>query len=149
MQVAKSRTYVSAGRYRDFATGVDAESPVMRGFIQEMKLAQESKARALWQQIINHTLTNWLRNPGQLQDDGIDPPSGPIIRLSMDLAERCMESGFAPPNRVVPDPNGGIVFERRDGDESEVLHVWDDGSVEYMRFQGTHLVKREPYWVGN
>ncbi len=59
------------------------------------------------------------------------------------------QSGFAKrdfqlPDSIVPDPNGGIVFERREGKVSEVLHVWDDGSAEYMRFRGTQLVERQP-----
>ena len=149
MQAVSSRSYISLARFREFPTGVDTESPVMRGFIHEMKLLQQRKTRELWQRVIDKTLTSWLRNPSELEDDGIDAPSGAIIRLSLDLAESCMESGLAPPDRIVPDPNGGIVFERREGNVSEVLHVWDDGSVEYMKFDGAQLVDRGPFPVGN
>lgn len=86
----------------------------------------------------------WLRDPSQLDDDGIDPPSGTIIRLSMDWAENYRDKGLPAPDRVAPDPNGGIVFERREGNVSEVVHVWEDGTIEYMRFEGTHLVERSP-----
>jgi hypothetical protein len=86
----------------------------------------------------------WLRDPSQLQDEGIEPPSGTVIRLSMDLAENYRDRGLPAPDSVVPDPNGGIVFERREGDVSEVFHVWDDGTVEYMLFEGARLVERNP-----
>jgi hypothetical protein len=149
MQAIESRPYISRPRIRDVSTGVDTESPVTRGLIQEMKLELERKVRAKWQAVIKQTLLCWLRDPRQLEGDGVDAPSGAILRLSLDLAESCMEDNLAPPNRIVPDPNGGIVFERRDGDTSEVLHVWDDGSIEFMKFEGTKLVDRGPFPVGN
>jgi hypothetical protein len=138
MPVVKPRTYISSARFRDFPTGVDTESPITGGLLQTLK------ARAGWQRVIDQTLMDWLRDPGQFEDEGIEPPSGTTIRVSMDLAEACRDEGQPAPDRVVCDPNGGIVFERRQGDVSEVLHVWDDGSVEYMCFQGTRLVERGP-----
>jgi hypothetical protein len=138
MQASRPRPYISSARFRDLPTGVDAESPVTRGRLQEMK------THAAWQLVIDQTLMDWLRDPGQLQDEGIDPPTGTTIRLSMDLAEALRDEGRPAPDRVVVDPNGSIVFERREGTVAEVLHVWEDGSVEYMRFEGARLVERGP-----
>ena len=85
-----------------------------------------------------------MRDPNPLEDEGFEAPTATISRLSLDLAERFCEEGLPAPDSIVPDPNGGVVFERREGDVSEVLHVWDDGSVEYMRFHGTQLAERQP-----
>ncbi|MEZ6086446.1 MAG: hypothetical protein R3C05_00105 [Pirellulaceae bacterium] len=85
-----------------------------------------------------------MSDPARLEDEGFDSPTASILRLSLDLAEKYRDAGLSAPNSVVPDPNGGIVFERQEGSTSEVLHVWDDGSVEYMRFLGTQLVERQP-----
>lgn len=104
----------------------------------------EEARRNAWQRLIDEKLLEWLRDPGHIEDDGIDAPTATIVRLSLDLAERFREEGFPPPDTIVLDPNGGIVFERREGGVSEVLHVWDDGSAEYMRFHGTQLVERQP-----
>ncbi len=106
---------------------------------------REEERREAWNRLIEEKLLEWLRDPRQLEDDGIDAPTATIVRLSLDLAERFREKGFPAPDRIVPDPNGGIVFERHEGDVSEVLHVWDDGSVEYMRFRATQLVERQPF----
>jgi hypothetical protein len=131
-------TSISSPQFRDSPTGVDAESPVTRGRLQEMK------TQAAWQRVIDQTLMDWLRDPGQLQDEGVVPPAGTIIRLSMDMAESFRDEGRPAPDSVVVDPNGGIVFERREGNVSEVLHVWEDRTVEYMRFEGARLVERGP-----
>ncbi len=99
-------------------------------------------AAEAWQKLIDDQLIEWERDPGQVDDEGIEPPSAPIVRLAIQLAQAWKDGGFAAPDRVVPDPNGGIVFERRERDVSEVFHVWEDGTVEYRRFQGTRLVER-------
>ena len=106
--------------------------------------SRDSERREAWQRLIDEKLLQWLRDPDQIEDDSIDAPTATIVRLSLDLAEKSREVGFPAPDRIVPDPNGGVVFERREGDVSEAFHVWDDGSVEYMRFHGTQLVERRP-----
>jgi len=95
-----------------------------------------------WQSLIDHTLIEWGWNPSQLEDDAVEPPSREIIRLAIDLAQGLRDRGLPTPDRVVPDPNGGIVFERHENGMREVFHVWDDGTVEYQRFHGRRLVER-------
>ena len=117
-------------------TNTDADAPVTR----DSERYEESRAK--WQELIDHKLIEWGRNPSQFDDEGVEPPSGEIIRLAIGLAEKFRDDGLTPPDSVVPDANGGIVFERRESDVSEVFHVWDDGTVEYQCFQGTRLVER-------
>lgn len=103
---------------------------------------REPGYQRLWDRLIDRTLIEWGSHPEKLSDDDVDPPSAEIIRLAIDWATRCKEVGFPPPDRVVPDANGGIVFQRSENDLSEVFHIWDDRTVEYRRFQGTRLVDR-------
>lgn len=98
--------------------------------------------RSAWQHVIDHTLIEWGRNPGGLEDDGLDPPSADMIQRAIDFAQVVQQAGYPPPTSVVPDPNGGIVFERTIGDTTEEYHFWDDGTVDYCRFEGTRLVER-------
>lgn len=96
-----------------------------------------------WERIVDHQLIEWGWNPSALSDDGIDPPSRDVIQRAIQLAHDLRDGGIRAPDRVVPDPNGGIVFELRRGDICELIHIWDDGTMEYRRFQGTRLVERQ------
>lgn len=106
-------------------------------------VSRDQRRREAWQRLIDAKLAVWLRDPNKVEDEGIDAPTATIVTVSLNLAERFMAAGFPPPDGIVPDPNGGIVFERREDHVSEVLHVWDDGSVEYMRYHGTRLAERQ------
>ena len=98
-----------------------------------------TKLASRWQGLIDNKLLAWLNDPRQLADEGIDAPTQTIIRLAIDFAERWRDEGRVPPDQIIPDPNGGIIFERKDGQITEAMHVWDDGQIEYFRFRGTKL----------
>lgn len=87
-------------------TNADKESLITRG--------ADNEARDQWQRLIDHELTEWELDPARFDDDGIEPPSRQIIRLAIALAEGFRDEGLPAPDSVVPDPNGGIVFERRE-----------------------------------
>jgi len=108
--------------------------------VSELRVEEEN--RRAWDELIDRKLIEWGRHQQQLADEGVEPPRGEVVRVAIELANRMKIRGFAPPSSVVPDPNGGIVFERREGTVSEVFHIWDDGSVEYQRFEENRLVER-------
>ena len=95
-----------------------------------------------WQRLIDDKLMKWLHDPSQLDDDGVDAPTGTILRLVIDHAERFRDQALPPPDSIVPDCNGGVVFERREDDVVEVFHFWQDGTLEYQQFRGTTLIER-------
>jgi hypothetical protein len=120
---------------------------VLTGSDDRSTMTRPRNFREGWQRVVDK-LDDWLRNPAQLEDEGIDQPTGRIVRIALDIAEQYREADvFAPPDRVIPDPNGGIVFETEDGALLYVVQIWDDASVEYMKFDGTHLVQREPLCI--
>ena len=102
-------------------------------------------ARESWQEVIDRKLIEWGRSPSALEDTGVDPPTKETVQRAIRLAEAFRDEGFPSPESVVLDPNGGIVFERRDGDIAEVCHLWDDGTTEYQRFVGTRLLERRTF----
>lgn len=96
-----------------------------------------------WRSLLQSTLIHWIENPNDLEDEGLDAPSPQILEKALRVAERMRNEGFPQPTEIVRDPNGGIVFERNLPDESLVVHLWDDGAIERMRFQGSSLIERE------
>ena len=136
MPTTESNLYISPLLVEAVRTDVDTESPLTNGHSRDDQLAGD------WQSLIDHKLIEWGRDPSQLDDEGVESPTGETIQLTIKLAQSLRDAGLAPPDSVVPDPNGGMVFERRESDVSEVFHVWNDGSVEYSCFQGTRLVER-------
>jgi hypothetical protein len=119
-------------------TNVDAETPSSRGGSPEVV------NRDAWQRLIDYQLIEWGWDADQFEDEGIEPPTRDTIQLAIAVAEKLRDAGLAAPNSVVPDANGGIVFERRETDLAEVFHVWDDGTIEYQCFRGTRLIERRP-----
>jgi hypothetical protein len=120
------------------ATFTDSELPTVRD------KDQAEAFRHAWQHLIDYRLIEWGSNPTQFDDEGVEPPSRETITHAIKLAQRFQAQGFPAPDSVVPDANGGIVFERREKDVTEVLHVWSDGGAEYHHFHGTRLVERTP-----
>src|SRR5687768_592431 len=88
---------------RIVTTSSDTQSPITT-----------TAGREKWQQIVR-TLEDWLQDPSQLADDGLEPPNGTIIRLGLDISEQMRDRGYPAPDRIVPDPNGGIALEINNG----------------------------------
>ena len=136
MSTTETTGFISSRLRNAVTTDVDVESAVTRD------CGRAEEARERWQNLIDYKLIDWSRDPSQLDDEGVEPPTPKTLQRAIKLAQEFRDAGDAAPDTVVPDPNGGIVFERRRDDVCEVFHVWDDASVEYRRFQGTTLVQR-------
>jgi len=98
--------------------------------------------RDAWQKLIDYKLIEWGWNTAQFEDEGIEPPTRDIVQRAIALAEALRDAGLAAPDSVVPDPNGGIVFEYREKAVTHVYHVWDDRTIEYQCYAGTRLIER-------
>ena len=105
---------------------------------------REDERRQQWQDLIDHKLIEWGCDPNQFAEDGVEPLTAVAIQRAIELATVLRDSGETPLFSVVPDVNGGIVFEYREGDAAYVFHVWEDGRVECCVFQGTSLIERWP-----
>lgn len=99
--------------------------------------------RMEWDNVIDDQLTWWGINPSQLEDDGIDAPSREIIGLACRVAYAMRDGDTPPPLRVVPDGDGGIVFERKDGPTFQTIEIAKDGSIEMFTFENSRLVSRQ------
>ncbi|HTU18969.1 MAG TPA: hypothetical protein VMG10_12990 [Gemmataceae bacterium] len=157
MAVTKEKRAIGSEELQDVVfTRVNTEASVLReeggasqdppGCADEATGIRETERasawREAWEEVIDHMLIAWGCDPEQLEDEGIDPPTRKTILRAIRLAQAFRDEGRPAPDSVVPDPNKGIVFERRDGDVSEVLYLWEDGTTEYQLFLGTRLVER-------
>lgn len=98
-----------------------------------------------WQDHID-TLIEWSHDPSQLEDDGIDAPAPETIARAIWFAVAFQARGvgsvigvITPPVRVVPSPDGEIVFESEFGDSMYAHRVQADGRVEGLHFFGGRL----------
>jgi hypothetical protein len=96
-----------------------------------------------WQDVIDEKLIDWGRNPKELEDEDLIPPTLISIQASSRLAMDLRDQGAPPPRRVVPNGDGGIVLERWVGKTAWTLEVFDDGSIEYACYDDCRLVQRQ------
>lgn len=80
-----------------------------------------------------------------LEDEGIVPPSYPIVRKALSFSHTLMARGWAAPLRVVPNAEGGVVFERKDNDFFEEIEIDLDGTAEIRAFRDFKLIVRKPF----
>jgi hypothetical protein len=98
--------------------------------------------RASWQRIIDEKLIEWGAHPDFFADANIESPGPEVVSLAIQIAKDYRDTNQAPPQQVVPDGDGGIVFNRRSGSVSEKIHIGDDLTVEYVQMVGAKLVER-------
>lgn len=137
-------TVIDASRLTITGGGI---SVVDTGAADDQSLAfdveQRERNRTGWQQIIDGKLIEWGRDPSQLDDEDVTPPSGTAISNACGLATCGMDNDVSPPHRVVPNGDGGIVFERWDGPTFATIEIFEDGSIELCHFDDGKLVSRK------
>ena len=113
--------------------------------VQEADLAEMGQVRRNkedWNRFIDTCLIEWGRDTTALEDEDFVPPSREIIGLAYDVAMFFLNKGVVPPTRVVPDGEGGISFERTEGELSVSLNINADKSVELLTFDNCRLRER-------
>lgn len=103
------------------------------------------KQRTCWQAIIDGKLIEWGRNSLHGSDvEEVVPPSKLSVTTAAQIA--CImrdRSGF-PPTTVVPDGDGGIVFEWQYGPFLMRAEFLEGGGVEVTEFENGEFKSREP-----
>jgi hypothetical protein len=94
-----------------------------------------------WMTCVAH-VRDWCSSPPDW-DEGIEVPSRTTLRLAEEIALVLRRRGMPAPSRVLPDGEGGVVFERREGDLYEALNVFSDGSVGLKRFRSGRMISSE------
>jgi hypothetical protein len=95
-----------------------------------------------WSRLINEPLIDWGKDPSKVADEGIVPPSVELITFALRYAMHMRDQGYRPPDRVVPNGDAGIAFERWEGSIHEVLEFESDGIVELLSYRHSRLENR-------
>jgi hypothetical protein len=110
--------------------------------LDRLEKGQHFSAREAWDAVIDERLIAWGSDPAKFADEGVEPPTREAIMRASQWARECRADGTLPPTSVVLDPNGGIVFEFNHSNRTDIVHCWEDGTLEYQQFVGTRLVER-------
>ena len=126
------------------------DSPVMTGPTPENSLAISQTygdvaqaERDAWEAIIDQKLIEWARHPERLEEVDLIPPTQDAIRSACALASDMRDQGWPPPQRAVPDGDGGIVLERWDALESLAYEVAHDGGIEFVHSHEHQVIDRQ------
>lgn len=136
MKMLESDATISKKIIGSISTGV-AESPTLTTGGD-----YRSKNREAWQAVLDYTLVEWGRNPSQLAEDGLIPPSANALAVACQVAQFLRDHDQDAPLRVVPNGDGGIVFERSQGEIFETIEIQEDGSAECTVFINSRLRTR-------
>ncbi len=130
--------YTISGTLRSVVQTEAADELTLATFDRERK-----ETRDAWDVVIDRRLIEWGKTPGILEDDGIVPPSPRVIRLASQLVMAMREQGAPAPLRVVPNGEGGVVFEREAGSLFQTIEIRADLSVEFASYRNARLVSRQ------
>lgn len=137
MLATELRSFISPMVRAAVSTGAVTEARITRDYGRIDKASEE------WHVLIDDQLIEWGRDPSQLEDEDIQPPSMDTIHRAIWLATVLSKADVPAPTRIVPDADGGIVFERHEGSVFESIRLSADGGAEYCAFKNSRLVKRE------
>lgn len=96
-----------------------------------------------WQYIMDYKLLEWVFHPELLEDDGLVAISHKIISEALKFCR--LESGNPVPSNVVPNGDGGIVFEWKEGSYFRTIEFLADGSKEDCFFIDSHIKSRQRF----
>ena len=100
--------------------------------------------RVAWDGVIDRCLIPWANGLVDIDDDLL-PPTPASVRVAATLCHRFRDAGQMPPTAVLPNGDGGILFENRKGRASVQLEVLRDGDVERAEYSETGVISRDLY----
>lgn len=120
--------------------------PVSGSVSQDIEQGSESGIRPReedeWERIKNENLIEWGANPERFTNEGMTPPPRELIQGLIQLIETVKEDMPAP-DRVVPDPNGGISFWYETDEKRHRVDFQADFKIEFLEFHDNELISRE------
>ena len=106
---------------------------------------RSAEARIAWQRLIDEKLIEWGRHPEKFEDeDGYKAPTADNLVRATELVLYCRDQGVLPPLRMVPDGEGGIIFDWKSSSRPYhvVAQIHADGGMEMLLFHECKLLAR-------
>ena len=94
-----------------------------------------------WNQIIDR-LIEWGRNPANLADDDAEPPTASAIATAARVASMFRDTQALAPTLVAPNGEGGLSFELRHSNGTDLLVIHADSTVEMICLQNHRVTDR-------
>lgn len=116
--------------------------------LEETALASDPSERHIdherWRDVINEPLIDWGKDPGQLDDGIIRPPSREIVTLASEYGMMVLRENRVPaPDNVVPDGDGGIAFNWYSDNDLTTIEFGEDGTIELIVFEKSKIIHRQ------
>lgn len=126
------------------AVGVAApDAAVTTALIYQRSAAEQNAAS--WQKIIHEYLLDWcLRGMPELEDD-LQPPTRDTLVAAIQVADKMRAVGAPPPSRVLPNGEGGIIFERFVYPQQiyQAFEIFKDLTTELRTYKDSKLVESQ------
>lgn len=94
-----------------------------------------------WQTVLSQ-LGNWKINPQQVADEGVVAPSPDLLACAEDVAETLCTEGVEPPDHLLTNGDGGVVFRWRLPGQTWSIEIDVDGLIESSLLAGGRLLWR-------
>ena len=100
-----------------------------------------------WQGIITY-LSNWWYGVPGMEEEGLTPPTKQVLAHAISIAKSLEKQPIEPPSRVVPNGEGGIIFEHYgySGNDRiyETIEIFDNLNVELSYYKNSRLISKKP-----
>ena len=116
---------------------------VTTGVAEDQSLASSfNKAARQWEWWIDHRLLRWWESPSALEDDGLKAPARTVLDTAIQQSSTWRDNGVPAPSSVVPDGDGGITFEWRNGGFLSRVEILETLEVDLYIIRDGKLVQQ-------
>jgi len=105
---------------------------------------RDQAARSAWQKFIDYCLVDWGARGVPDLDEDLRPPTPAAIQFAIEIAKKMLSEGALPPSRIIPNGEGGLIFERYIyPNEYIALEIFEDLQIKLRRYRDSKLIHTE------
>jgi hypothetical protein len=128
----------SAGR-RDF-TG----TAILGAEVLASEINIKERLAVRWSSIIDGKLIEWGKTRSEFEVEDLVGPTNEAIGTAFRFVKYMRSNGWPLPTGVIPDGEGGVVFENRHDPMYQRIEIDKDGRASLATFHDCQLMERVP-----